>query len=271
MTFYIIDNENDTTYYLDTKMDYKPISEYVVKKYQDFDIEYKSDIAWDQQTPYIQSNSVCFKKFDKAMYDVRSNWLNEYFAKSLKEYATSYYSPNKKTLDGFIPMILSPAPLPLLMSVNQPLDEDVFNRYPIKNTSWLPYEKAETTILNLSESQKTTELIEKTYNSGIRVFIALSRMVRDDMGHLLDPWNRSMHDYRANFNANLFSRQRTKMEANSCDELLVWEVNTTLSGTKVLLILWEEVKLSYARKKTIQDFLNEIGPYQLKVDKNYSV
>lgn len=142
----------------------------------------------------------------------------------------------------------------------------------IVNVGWKEYNSDATDSgipVILVNNEKAINLIYKREREGYKIYISQSRRVRNSEGHMTDPWNRSMYIYKPKFPSKIAIRENVKVELNSCEELLTWEIFTTIKGKKVSLLTWEKVKMGYLRRETIDKFLDQLNPNEIKLDKAY--
>jgi hypothetical protein len=253
---------SDVKKWLDEDDDYKSYKSSLFPKidYKPYTIDYQDLLGKNKNDDY--SSIKIFASVNKLM-NQWTDWTKDLPNQFVSQYMTQPYTSSPENPNSV---------------VNTPIesDPDVFTEYPPTNSAWTEYRDGDFSTLiplpsSITQCQKALELIDAVYKEGTKIYVGRMRDARDTDGHLLDPWKRSMNTFKPNFKVKLLSRQQTKVEANACEELIVWKAETTLKGKKVLLVVWENTRMAYLRKSTINSFLDRLSPYELKTDKVYSV
>lgn len=151
--------------------------------------------------------------------------------------------------------------------------DSTLDLYPTINNSYIRY-NSDSTILPpsfLIDWHDLMHVAEIFNDVDIPVFICQSRYARNDAGHILDPWNRSMHEYSPHFKCDPIYRRTPEFPPKTCEELVAWVVQTTLNGMIVGIVLWEKIEIKYPRYIDETKILDPYNPMLVLKNPSYSV
>lgn len=134
--------------------------------------------------------------------------------------------------------------------------------YPIEQTNYTEHNPLSP--ISPVNWQTIIREIDKFEIDCIPVFIARTKDVRDCDGNIRDPWSRSIPIYSNKFKIGRIYRKETEITADYSKEILAWIVETSVAGDRVVLVLWEEIKMSFVRQSRKDQFIESLRP-----NKNY--
>jgi len=153
--------------------------------------------------------------------------------------------------------------------------EEVLKSYPIQRTEYSVFDGSGAKSIDDRIYEELIDIsTEEIDTSSKKPYIVLSnfptRKMREKDGHIYDPWNRSIHTYSSKFRIQQ-ERRQTKVLSDSCEEIIMWIVKTTVDKVPVIILLWENIKLRYVRKSQEVKFLMSISPKEIKLDTDYEL
>lgn len=208
-----------------------------------------------------------------------------------------------KVLQNSINQTLSIPPSVLMNS--PPITE----KYPITNPAYTEFiEKDDTplsfscpvmtalglTITNFSSGTPHQAVFDALKNAGafakdVSLFVARLKYARchDDSacpdkngdddgllknGHTYDPWYRDISNFnKVRYELLLCNGYATATEANHNNRLMLWLYGTTVAGTKINVLLYEPIAMSYVNKRRTKKHLDAIAPYSVYTETEYNL
>lgn len=148
----------------------------------------------------------------------------------------------------------------------------ILEKYPMVFTNYTEHEQKPFVgeEMDIPNWPKLRDKIDKFVSDCIPVFKAQTRDVRDADGNICDPWGRAIPHYLNKFVISPIHRKEIEVTADFTGEIIAWIVETSVDGEKVVIVLWEKVKLAHTRQSGKDFIIDSLYPNKCFKNPSYT-